>query len=721
MHRFLLILFISYNILVAQKGVITGRIIEEDSQPVIGANIIITGTSFGAASDDKGRYEIRGVPYGQYTLEVSCVGYEKVSKKITIDKEVSQINFILRESAVETEQILVTASKFEQRKEDLSVSAFVIKPDLISHKNYIAFDEILRDIPGVQVNLEQVSIRGSSGYSKGVGARVLVAINGIPLYGGDNGDIVWELIPISDIERVEVIKGPASSLYGTSAIGGVINIITKEAAQIPVTYIKSYAGFYDNPSYDIWKWNDNLRTFYGTEISHSSSIGSVGYTLSLKKFDNMSYRQNDYRKNYLGYFKINKTIDANRSILLFGDYLYMDRGNFLYWKDSRNALVPKDEDNGNTVKSNRFFSGFVYNNRFSDNLNSTFKLSYYYTRFDGYGIEVTTSIANLYRAEAIFNYSTKGNFNHTGGIEISGSTVKSNIFSNTKFGGGALYFQTEYRGVKNLIATLGLRYDYIKLDTIQGKNAITPRFGLNYKITRNLILRASAGAGFRAPTPAEVFTTAGIAGGIDVEQNPDLKSETSFSFESGLIYSPSEHLNFDATFYQTDYNNFIEPNLTKTGDIKFINLTKARIQGAEILCAWAAVPSTFNFTFAYNYMWARDVEKNRPMKYRPRNTVNLQIGFTKQPFELNADFRYSSKVEEIDFELTEPPLALIKDGYKRVPVYVIDLAGGVNFVFSNIAAKLKLSVKNLLNYNYVEFIGNLAPIRNYSLSAEIYF
>ncbi len=721
MYRLFLLILLLGNLSLAQRGKITGRIVEEDSQPIIGANIIISGTSYGGATDEKGRYEIIGIPYGQYTMEVSCVGYEKVSKKVTIDKELTQINFILRESAIETEQVLITASKFEQKKEDLSVSAFVIKPDLISHKNYLAFDELLRDIPGIQVNLEQVSIRGSSGYSKGVGARVLVAINGIPFYSGDNGDIVWEMIPISDIERVEVIKGPASSLYGTSAIGGVINIITKDVAQVPVTYIKSYAGFYDNPSYEIWKWNNNLRTFYGTEISHSSSTGGVGYTISIKKFDNMSYRQNDFRKNYLGYFKVNKTIDTNQSILLFGNYLYMDRGNFLYWKDSRNALVPKDEDNGNTVKSNRFFSGLVYNNRLTENLNSTFKLSYYYTRFDGYGIEVTTSIANLFRTEAIFNYSNRGNFNYTGGIEISGSIVKSNIFSDTRFRGGALYFQTEYRGIKNLIATLGLRYDYIKLDTIKGKNAVTPRIGLNYKITSDLILRSSVGTGFRAPTPAEVFTMAGIAGGIDVEQNPDLKSETSFSFESGLIYSPSEHFNIDVAFYQTDYNNFIEPNLTKTGDIKFINLTKARIQGTEILCNWGAVPSLLNLTLAYNYMWARDIEKNSPMKYRPRNTFNLQIGFTKQPFELNADFRYSSKVEEIDFELTEPPLALIKDGYKRVPVYVIDLAGGVNFIFSNIAATLKLSVKNLLNYNYVELIGNLAPIRNYTLSAEIYF
>ncbi|MDP2036857.1 MAG: TonB-dependent receptor, partial [Ignavibacteria bacterium] len=114
-------------------------------------------------------------------------------------------------------------------------------------------------------------------------------------------------------------------------------------------------------------------------------------------------------------------------------------------------------------------------------------------------------------------------------------------------------------------------------------------------------------------------------------------------------------------------------------------------------------------------------EKNKSMKYRPRNIVYTNLRFTPAPFEFGIDFRYWSRVEEIDFALTEPPLALVVEGDQRVPVYITDLMAGYNFFIMNVPAKVYINAKNLFNYNYVEFIGNLAPIRNYSLSLELFF
>jgi len=726
MKKLLVIFIILLSNIYAQSGSIRGRVINENAQPVIGANVVVEGTFYGDAADENGFFEIKNIPYGNYILIVSAIGYERRNIKINFNQNFKSITIILKTSVIETQQVIITAGKYEQKKEDLTVSTTVIQPEIINRKNYKTFDELLRDIPGVQMNLEQVSIRGSSGYSKGVGARVLAAINGIPFYSGDNGDVVWEMIPMSDIERVEIIKGPASSLYGTSAIGGVINIITRPAVKSPITNINSYYGLYDKPVYETWRWNKNYRSFYGLEITHSNSYKNFGYTISLKKFDDLSYKRDNFSKKYFGYLKVNYKNSENSDVTFFADYLNMNRGNFLYWKDSRHALVPKDEDTNKTVKSNRIFTGLIYHNKFNENLTGDFKLSYYHTRFDGYGIEVTTSDANLFRSEALINYNLSKQFLITTGLEASGSNVKSNIFSNTKFLGFASYFQTEFRGIKNLIATLGIRYDYIKLfpssgkDTIGGKNAITPRAGLNYKLNANLILRASIGTGFRAPTPAEVFTTAGVGGGIDVKENPNLKSETSFSLEAGAIYQYNNNLNFDIAFYRTEYNNFIEPNLTKEGKIQFINLSKARILGLEIISDWNVVPSLLKLMIGYNYMWARDIQKNKAMKYRPRNTFNAHLNFSPMPFEFGIDFRYASKVEEIDYEITQPPLALVIDGDKRVPVYVTDITAGYNFFIMNKPSKIYLNAKNIFNYYYVEFIGNLAPLRNISINLQMY-
>lgn len=704
----------------AQSGAIKGKVITNENEPLINANVIIIGTQLGVATLPDGTFEIKNVPFGKYTIEVSLIGYGKKKISLLLTAKTKPVTIILTEEAIQSEQIVVSAGKYEQRVQDLSVSTAVLTPDNLSRKNYLTFDGALRFVPGVQMNLEQVSIRGSNGYSKGAGARVLVAVNGIPLYSGDTGDIVWELIPVADIERIEIIKGPASSLYGSTAIGGVINIITRSSVKNPVTHFSSYIGAYDKPAYDIWKWNNNTRFFYGVELTHSNSVNNLSYTFSLKKFDNMGYRQNDYAKRYLGYLKLNYDFTSKNHLSFFADFLNMNRGNFLYWKDSRNALVPKDEDNGNTVKSNRLFTGLIYHHSFNKDFSAEFKSSFYHTKFAGYGIELTTSTADLFRNELLTNINLSDSFVLTSGVETSYSIISSNIFKSPNFFGLGAYAQGVWKVNPNLSLTLGLRYDYMKLDTLKSANAAAPKAGLNYKITKDFILRASLGTGFRAPTPSEVFTTAAVGGGIDVKSNPDLKAETSISFEAGAIYNYSKNLLFDLAFYQNEYKNFIEPVLTNEAKIQFINLSRARIQGVELNADWFLVPGELKMKAGYNYMWTRDLEKNTAMKYRPLNSVSAQLQYSPYPFEFGIDFRYMSKVEEIDFNLTQPPIALVIDGDKRVPIYVTDISVGYNFLLNTIPAKIYLNAKNIFNYNYVEFIGNIAPIRNYSFSFEIF-
>jgi len=215
-----------------------------------GVNIVLAGTNYGTSSDINGKYKIPNVKPGTYKIEFSAIGYKSYIKEdlVIIEKPVV-LNVTLKNKIIETGEILVTAGKYEQKLSEMPVSVVVISGRELQ-KNYFNFDEALRYVPGVSMSEEQISIRGSSGYSKGAGTRVLITIDGVPFYTGDTGEIIWEQIPITDIERVEIIKGPASSLYGSTAIGGVINIITKKVTKQALTSIQMYGGFYDKPSYD---------------------------------------------------------------------------------------------------------------------------------------------------------------------------------------------------------------------------------------------------------------------------------------------------------------------------------------------------------------------------------------------------------------------------------------------------------------------------------------
>lgn len=722
MKKFLIaLIFTSSVISFAQTSSIKGKVITDKNEILEGVNVIVVGTQYGAASMRDGSFEIKNLPFGVYTLEVSMIGYAK--KKLTVDfnSDYKPLTIVLTEEAIQTDQIIVSAGKYEQKVQDLAVSTTILSPDFISRNNFITFDDMLRNVPGVQLNLEQPSIRGSSGYSKGTGARVLVAVNGIPMYSGDTGDITWELIPTADIERIEIIKGPASSLYGSSAIGGVINIITKSSVKNPITHFSSYFGVYDNPAYDIWKWNNSMRNFYGIELTHSGSSENLGYTFSFKKFDNMSYRQNDYAKRYLGYLKLSYDFSNDNRLTFFADYLNMDRGNFLFWGDSRNYALIDTSSISNKVLSNRLFTGLIYHHHLSKNVTAEFKSSYYYTKFDGYGKELTQSIANLFRNELMANMILSDEVILTSGLEISNSTITSNIFKNPNFFGAGAYAQLEYKGISNLIATFGLRYDYIKLDSVNAANAATPKAGLNYKLTKNFILRASFGTGFRAPTPSEVFTTTALSGGFKISGNPNLTAETSMSFEIGCNYQPAAEYSFDLSLYLTNYNDYIEANLANTGDIQFLNVPRARIEGLEFGSDLYIIPDLIKINVGYNFMWAKNLTDDKFLKYRPKNSLNCQIRLTPYPFDFGINFRYASRVDEIDDIITKPPFEIVKDGYKRVPIYVTDISIGYNFLLNTVPAKIYLNAKNIFNYNYVEFIGNIAPIRNYSVSFELFF
>jgi outer membrane receptor protein involved in Fe transport len=475
-----------------------------------------------------------------------------------------------------------------------------------------------------------------------------------------------------------------------------------------LTHIKTFAGFYDNPSHREWKWQKGTRTFYETTVTHSNSVKNFGYSFSFKKFNDDSYRKDDFKKRLLGYAKLDYIISPLSSVSFLTNYLYMNRGNFLYWKDSRNILIQKEEDQNKTVESNRWFLSLIYKQGLSDKISAELKASYYYSKFDGKGIEITSSKADLLRNELLINFKLMNNFILISGIEVSYAEINSNLFSSPHFFTAAGYAQAEYKGIKNLVATIGLRYDHIKLDTLLGADAYAPKIGLNYSFSENLVWRGSFGTGFRAPTPAEVFTTSDLGMGIKIKENLELEAETSVSFETGLKYIPSGYINLDIALFYTTYDNFIEPELTANNEIQLVNIVEANIEGFELVTNFSIIPDELQLSSGYTYLWARNTRLNKALKYRPRHLLYLNLEYKPAPFEFRIDFRYWSKVEEIDFRIVE--LGLVKDGELRVPGYVLDFRAGYNFTIGS----------SLLNYNYVEAVGNLRPIRNFALGINLF-
>ncbi len=700
----------------SQTFEITGRITDPEFIPIPGVNVYLLNTTFGDATDEKGFFTIKNIPPGVYELEISAIGYSKKRQKINLDKDL-KVDFIIIPEAIKTDEIIVTAGKYEQKKSELPVSTEIIYGTELIERNFRNLEAAMRFVPGVNMTEDQISIRGSSGYSRGAGARALVTIDGLPFYTGDTGEIVWEMIPTTEIQRVEIVKGAASSLYGSSAIGGVVNAITKEISNYPRTMINAYYGFYDRPYYKEWDWSGELRPFNSVTASHSNSISNLGFNISLTRLEDLSYRRDDFSKKYIGFIKMKYEFNPKSSLLFLANSFNKRAGNFLYWKDSRNVLLNSDFVSANRIETNRYLLGLIYKNLLSEKTVLFLKGNYYRNNFSDNSIPSNISTSDLYRLETQLTSGLTDKIILTSGIEIIPSKVNSSLFGSPKSFSAGAYSVIDISMDFPLLISIGLRYDYGKLDSLKSSGSLSPKIGFNYKLSDNLIFRSSVGAGFRNPTLAEAFTSTSTSG-ITVKPNPDIKPERNLTFELGVNYSYNFVLEIDFALFQNEYYKMIEASVDPSdGMIFFDNLLRARIQGFEFGSTINIISGILKSGFGYTYLNSKDLVNRTSLKYRPRHSLVGSIEFTNWHFGLGIFFRYQSRVEEIDNELIE--LGIVRDGGLRVPIYQTDINLSYDLIAFGLPAAIYLNVKNIFNYNYVELIGNLKPIRNFSLGFNL--
>ncbi len=697
----------------------------EDSSAIIGATVIVQSKDgqnperVGALTKSDGSFSFPSLTRGNYRLAVSMVGYRKFDETLTLSQnEKKSIEIFLKPSPFETQQVVVTASKRRQLLTEVPVSVSLVSSNSIERRNIISLDDALRYVPGVNFVQDQVNIRGSSGYARGIGSRVLLLVDGIPLLAGDTGEAVWESIPVSDIDHIEIMKGAGSALYGSSALGGVIDVITKSDVLVNSTDVKLYGGFYEQPRYSEWQWSSKHRFFQGAAVTHSQplGLGNFGVTASLSYKKDDGYIQNDYFRRLNFFVKSVGNVGENQSLKIFADVFNQYSGNFLYWRDLNHALQPDSSTLGQWVNSTRANIAEIYTNVVSSKFLYVVRGSYYFNHwYDNFGQtssgigDTSTSNVGYLEFQGTLNLdpSTILTFGADGELDF----INSNIFTTKQSNSGAVYFQAE-RKFDRLHTTAGARYDYEKIQGKSAFNQLNPKLGLVYDLGGEASVRASIGTGFRAPSLGETYAST-QTGGILIVANPGLLPERSLSEEIGARV-PIRSLGYiDAAIFQNDYWDMIEPQFRTDGKITFQNVTRARVQGYEVDAASDAGTDFLTLTASYTYIYPLDLTTNSILKYRSRELFYASANFEKSIYRASVDFRYISAFENYDRDLVQ--LGIVKNGNKRVPAYVTDLRAGVDLTSVGYPVEISFIVNNAFEYYYVEMIGNIAPIRNYSL------
>jgi iron complex outermembrane receptor protein len=729
-HSLLVLFFVAavFNRAGAVGGSVVGRVTGRDSgDPLAGTTVLVQGTVRGTTTNPKGEFRLSGLPAGRYRLVFSMVGYHReiVADVVVVEGSEKALTVAMTPTPIQTEQVIVTASKRQQSLEEVPVSISVLDATAIAERNAVTIDDALRYIPGVNLTGFQVNIRGSSGYSRGAGSRVLMLLDGIPFITGDSGEMNFESIPVNQVERIEVVKGASSALYGSNALGGVVNIITKPISETPETVLRTYGGYYNNPSNGQWTWSDHRRFLHGMSVSHARAAGDLGMVFFASRQRDEGYRQNDARTRYNVYLKTREDFSALNSLTLTFGLLYQYGGQFLYWRNLDSALLPPALQQTDNIKSVRYFTSGLYNDVLSENALLTVKGIWYHTDWGFEAIHQlgrNESLADALEAEGTLTLLLGEIHTLTLGLASRTDIVTADLFGNHTGYGWALYGQDELKLAENLTVTVGARYDYQALGLSEPSGQLNPKAAIAFTPVSGTALRGSIGRGFRMPSVAEAFLTGEVTN-LTALPNTGLRPERSVSYEAGLSQSISDWGKFDLAAFRTDFAELIEAGLlvssSNTPYIQWRNVTKARVQGFETSLSLALLQGGLRLNAGYTYVSPEDLTTKDFLKYRPRHvlTTNLQahVGWCMA----GADFRYISRVDRIDDELVE--LGIIPDGDERVPIYVTDARVGVDLGAAHLPFTLTLNVNNIFQRNYVELIGNLMPPRTYVLTLEARF
>ncbi len=220
MHKYSVILFLSLIIgtLQAQEtGTLTGIVMDASTdETIIGANVVsLSDNTTGASTDIEGNYSFT-LPVGTNKVICSFMGMQPDTVEVKIEAGKNTVHdFVLGLHVEQLGIVVVSAGKFEQKLEELTVTMNVIKPELIENRNATNITAALEQTPGLTIMDEEPQIRSGSGYSFGIGSRVAILVDDLPILNGDIGKAEWSFIPTENVEQIEVIKGASSVLYGS--------------------------------------------------------------------------------------------------------------------------------------------------------------------------------------------------------------------------------------------------------------------------------------------------------------------------------------------------------------------------------------------------------------------------------------------------------------------------------------------------------------------------
>jgi outer membrane receptor protein involved in Fe transport len=758
---FVFIFILLSGLTVFSQITIKGKVTDAaNGKALQGATIIIKKLNLIATSDNNGNYIFSDVKAGTFIIKISFVGYRDTAQSITIVSGTYQKDFKLYPGSVAMDSVVVTATLTEKNIKDLPASVGIVTHEQIQDFPAMSADEYLDLVSGIDITRHYgIFYKTGDVTMRGLNRNVytLLLIDGIPASVMDGGATNWNRINTDNIQKIEVIKGPNSSIYGSNAMGGVINIITQhpsepfkaEANAFYGTYntyggnlnlsgsnIKNNKGFY-------WMADGYIRRSDGYVLYPDSTADSTDVRTYLKEKDASLRTGYSFNKNN----NLEIEYDISSEILGGGKKYFEELGSYDYsyyqiWQARYHGLVGKVRINASAF----------YKNEYDDSQKESIKQSGAYTLLnthtnsDDKGIWCNGSVP--FRKNQLITFGFDSKLGEAKASDIYRTSTDTVTYKgNLDYYG--LFVQDDFVIIKNKLKSIvGLRYDlvnfynadfyidapsattsfilpYIKPLISKTWTALSPNVGLIYKITENKSVYLNLSRGFRSASLNDLCQTADVNKGFKIA-NPDLKPEYLSNAEIGTLLQIGKFEIEPTLFYSIgkDFQYFVG-----TGDSIYTNKTKEQpvikrenIDKVEIYGAELAMNYTFNKHFSmfanyyYNHSQIKNfdttkfVSKDLTNKFLvnvPMHHLYSGVLYKSKIANISLIYKYTSSMWDDDLNTV-----LVK-GYSRFDAKISKML--LNKFFASI------TVENIFNTVYLDSKGLLPPGRFFMTECKYSF
>lgn len=669
---------------------ISGIITDCNNKPLPGATIVVKEcSSIGTITDNNGLYALQLPNNKKYTLAASYIGYFDDSRIIN-ENHHNVVNFRLKEKTTELEQIVVTGTRTPKLLKESPIVTQVITERDIKRIDPTNIGDLLQaELPGIEFSysMNQQTTLNMSGFG---GNSVLFLVDGERLAGETLDNVDYNRLNMDNVQRVEIVKGAASSLYGSNALGGVVNIISRESHEPWAVNINGRYGAHNEQR-------------YGGSISfntkHVNSLTNIQYT-SIDAIDLSNGKDNDDIGDYNSIYGNSTFNIKERLIYNITDNLKITTRAGYFFRERNSAESQKEHY--------RSFTGGLkgdYDITSKDNL----MLSYAFDQYD-------KSNYIIFNQQDIRNYSNVQHtlrtlFNHTfidkHILTLGGDYIRDYLMS-YQFINGSHYIQHtadafiqfDWNPHKKFNLISGLRFDYFSKTKL---SHLSPKLGLMYKIG-HCSLRGSYAGGFRAPTLKEMYMNFFMGNIFMIYGNPDLKPESSHNFSLSVEYIKGRH-NLTITGFYNIVNNRITTawDQSLAGQV-YTNMSRLHVSGIDANTS-GKYPCGISWKLSYAYTHEH-IKKGEPMLSSTRpHSATARIAYDKDwkiySLGIALSGRYLSRMttdvytRANAFEQTE------KQSYPGYSIWKIS-------VFQRIfkGANLTFTVDNIFNYRPNYYYSN---------------